>query len=152
MKSVDSSDLGEPSPDAPQRGGARAMSFLDVIPYTLFRVLASPAHVRNVAVLERIFEEFFDDFAFAPKKTEVLQVIQEVLDHSDYRSLIDEDGSPTDTADHVVYNRLRDDGWIMEVVNRRTIEVYMPREAHALLSSLITLKEELRSTFRRSRA
>jgi hypothetical protein len=74
----------------------------------------------------------------------VLQVIQEVLDHPDYRSLTAEDGFPTDTADHVVYNRLREEGWIMEVVNRRTIEVYMPREAHALLSSLITLKEELR--------
>jgi hypothetical protein len=68
MKSLDPSDLVQPSPRAPQRGGARAMSFLDVIPYTLFRMLASAAHVRNVAVLERIFEEFFDDFAFAPKK------------------------------------------------------------------------------------
>jgi len=32
----------------------------------------------------------------------------------------------------------------MEVVNRRAIEVHMPREAHALLSSLMALKEELR--------
>jgi len=144
MKSVDPSDLSQQSPGGPQRGGAHSTSFLDVIPYTLFRALASAAHVRNVAVLERIFEEFFDDFAFAPKKAEVLQVIQEVLDHAEYKSLTDEDGSLTDTADHVVYNRLREDGWIMEVVNRRTIEVYMPREAHALLSSLITLKEELR--------
>src|SRR5258708_16113578 len=32
----------------------------------------------------------------------------------------------------------------MEVVNRRTVEVYMPGEAHSLLSSLITLKEELK--------
>jgi hypothetical protein len=29
-------------------------------------------------------------------------------------------------------------------VSRRTIEVHMPRKAHALLSSLITLKEGLR--------
>lgn len=122
------------------------MSFLDVIPFTLFRMLSSPAHARNVAVLERIFEQFFDDFAFAPKKAEVLQVIQEVLDNPDYRTLADEEVAtvPTETAEHVVYSRLRDDGWIMEVANRRTIEVYMPREAHALLSSLITLKEELK--------
>jgi hypothetical protein len=125
--------------------GKREISFLDVIPFTLFRMLSSSAHARNVAVLERIFEQFFDDFAFAPKKAEVLHVIQEVLDHPDYRSLTDEDGPTlTDTADHVVYNRLREDGWIMEVANRRTTEVYMPREAHALLSSLITLKEELK--------
>ena len=122
------------------------MSFLDVIPFTLFRMLSSPAHARNVVVLERIFEQFFDDFAFAPKKAEVLQVIQEVLDNPDYRTLSEEDvpTSVTETAEHVVYSRLRDDGWIMEVANRRTIEVYMPREAHALLSSLITLKEELK--------
>jgi hypothetical protein len=122
------------------------MSFLDVIPFTLFRMLSSPAHVRNVAVLERIFEQFFDDFAFAPKRAEVLQVIQEVLDNPDYRALPDEDmaDTPAETAQHVIYNRLRDDGWIMEVTNRRNIEVYMPREAHALLSALITLKEELK--------
>jgi Family of unknown function (DUF5716) len=52
--------------------------------------------------------------------------------------------SAPETAEHLVYNRLREDGWIMEVANRRALEVYMPREAHALLSSLITLKEELR--------
>jgi hypothetical protein len=122
------------------------MSFLDVIPFTLFRMLSSPAHARNVAVLERMFEQFFDDFAFAPKKAEVLQVIQQVLDNPDYRTMQDEDvpATLTETAEHVIYNRLRDDGWIMEVVNRRTVEVYMPREAHALLSSLITLKEELK--------
>jgi Family of unknown function (DUF5716) len=122
------------------------MSFLDVIPFTLFRMLSSSARVRNVAVLERIFEQFFDDFAFAPKKTEVLQVIQEVLDNPDYRTLPEDEASGplTETAEHLVYGRLRDDGWIMEVANRRTIEVYMPREAHALLSSLITLKEELK--------
>lgn len=122
------------------------MSFLDVIPFTLFRMLSSPAHARNVAVLERIFEQFFDDFAFAPKKAEVLQVIQQVLDNPDYRALRDEEepNALTEMAEHAVYNRLRDDGWIMEVTNRRAIEVYMPREAHALLSSLITLKEELR--------
>jgi hypothetical protein len=122
------------------------MSFLDVIPFTLFRMLSSPTHARNVAVLERMFEQFFDDFAFAPKKAEVLQVIQQVLDNPDYRTMQDEDVPATiaETAEHVIYNRLRDDGWIMEVVNRRTVEVYMPREAHALLSSLITLKEELK--------
>lgn len=122
------------------------MSFLDVIPFTLFRMLSSPAHVRNVAVLERIFEQFFDDFAFAPKRAEVLQVIQEVLDNPDYCALPDEDvaDTPAETVQHVIYNRLRDDGWIMEVANRRNIEVYMPREAHALLSALITLKEELK--------
>jgi hypothetical protein len=122
------------------------MSFLDVIPFALFRMLSSPAHVRNVAVLERIFEQFFDDFAFAPKKAEVLEVIRQVLDNPDYRALTDEDESNAtpETAEHLAYNRLRDDGWIMEVTNRRAVEVYMPREAHALLSSLITLKEELR--------
>lgn len=123
------------------------MSFLDVIPFTLFRMLSSSAHVRNVAVLERMYEQFFDDFAFAPKKTEVLQVIQQVLDDPDYTSLSDDGDdspAPSETAEYVIYNRLRDDGWIMEVKTRRAIEVYMPREAHALLSSLITLKEELK--------
>lgn len=122
------------------------MSFLDVIPHTLFRMLSSAAHARNVAVLEAIFEQFFDDFAFAPKRSEVLQVIRQVLDNPDFRIINDEDDlSPTpETADHIIYARLRDDGWIMEVTSRKAIEVYMPREAHALLSSLITLKEELR--------
>jgi Family of unknown function (DUF5716) len=122
------------------------MSFLDVIPHTLFRMLASSAYVRNVAVLESIFEQFFDDFAFAPKKAEVLQVIRQVLDNPDFRTITDEDeANPTpETAEYIVYGRLRDDGWIMEVANRKTTEVYMPREAHALLSSLITLKEELK--------
>jgi len=70
------------------------MSILDVIPFTLFRMLSSPAHARNVAVLERIFEQFFDDFAFAPKKAEVLQVIQEVLDNPDYRTLPETKSEP----------------------------------------------------------
>ncbi len=122
------------------------MSFLDVIPFTLFRALSSASHVRNVAVLERIFEQFFDDFVFAPKKAEVLQVIKQVLDNPNYKAGPEENETelPTETAEHVVYNRLRDDGWIMEVANRKATEVYMPREAHALLSSLITLKEELK--------
>jgi hypothetical protein len=122
------------------------MSFLDVIPSSLFRMLCSPAHARNVAVLERIFQQFFDDFAFAPKKAEVLQVIQQVLERPEYRGLPEDDDTPVpaDTTEHLVYGRLRDDGWIMEVTNRRAVEVYMPREAHALLSALITLKEELR--------
>lgn len=121
------------------------MSFLDVIPHTLFRILSSSAHARNVAVLESIFEQFFDDFAFAPKKAEVLQVIRQVLDNPDFRTITDEGELPTpETAEHIVYGRLRDDGWIMEVANRKATEVYMPREAHALLSSLITLKEELK--------
>lgn len=122
------------------------MNFLDVIPHTLFRMLSSSAHVRNVAVLEAIFEQFFDDFAFAPKKAEVLQVIRQVLENPDFQSTRDEyEVSPTpETAEHVVYSRLRDDGWIMEVTNRKATEVYMPREAHALLSALVTLKEELK--------
>lgn len=122
------------------------MSFLDVIPHTLFRLLSSPAHVRNVAILEAIFEQFFDDFAFAPKKSEVLQVIRQVLENPDFRSVSDDDETnpATETAEYVIYGRLRDDGWIMEVANRKAAEVYMPREAHALLSSLITLKEELK--------
>lgn len=122
------------------------MSFLDVIPHTLFRLLSSPAHIRNVAILEAIFEQFFDDFAFAPKKSEVLQVIRQVLENSDFRSVSDDDepSSTTETAEYVIYGRLRDDGWIMEVANRKAAEVYMPREAHALLSSLITLKDELK--------
>lgn len=122
------------------------MSFLDVIPFTLFRMLSSSAHVRNVAILERVFAQFFDDFAFAPKKAEVLQVIREVLDSPDYRAIQDEDlpATSAENSEHIIYRRLRDDGWIMEVTNRRNVEVYMPREAHALLSSLITLKEELK--------
>jgi hypothetical protein len=122
------------------------MSFLDVIPHTLFRLLSSPAHVRNVAILEAIFEQFFDDFAFAPKKSEVLQVIRQVLENPDFQSVSDDDepSSTPETAEYVIYGRLRDDGWIMEVANRKAAEVYMPREAHALLSSLITLKEELK--------
>lgn len=122
------------------------MTFLDVIPHALFRMLSSPAHVRNVAVLEAIFEHFFDDFAFAPKKSEVLQLIRQVLDNPDFRTIVDEDegASTPETAEYAVYGRLRDDGWIMEVANRKATEVYMPREAHALLASLITLKEELK--------
>jgi len=121
------------------------MSFLDVIPHALFRMLSSSAHVRNVAVLESIFEQFFDDFAFAPKRAEVLQVIRQVLDNPDFRTIADDDevNPSSETAEHIVYGRLRDDGWIMEVANRKATEVYMPREAHALLSALITLKEEL---------
>jgi len=122
------------------------MSFLDVIPHTLFRMLSSPAHVRNVTVLESIFEQFFDDFPFAPKKAEVLQVIRQVLENPDFRTIADDDevSSTPEIVEYVVYGRLRDDGWIMEVANRKATEVYMPREAHALLSSLITLKEELK--------
>lgn len=121
------------------------MSFLDVIPSSLFRRLATGAHARNAAVLEKIFEQFFDDFAFAPKKPEVLQVIRQVLDDPQYRECIDEDevSDSSDVAEHLIYNRLRDDGWLMEVKTRRATEVYMPREAHALLSALINLKEEL---------
>lgn len=122
------------------------MSFLHVIPYTLFRALAGSAHVRNVAVLERVFEQFFDDFIAAPKKAEVLEVIRQVLDDPAYTA--PSDGEDAELAPevqiHFLYNRLRDDGWIMEVVNRRILEVHMPREAHALLSALITLKEELK--------
>jgi hypothetical protein len=122
------------------------MSFLDVIPHTLFRMLSSPARVRNVAVLERVFEQFFDDFSFAPNKAEVLQVIRQVLDDPLYASISEEDASEAvaETTEYLVYHRLRDDGWIMEVANRRTVEVHMPREAHALLSALTTLKEELK--------
>ena len=87
------------------------MSFLDVIPHTLFRMLSSSAHARNVAVLESIFEQFFDDFAFAPKKAEVLQVIRQVLDDSRFQTLADEGEVATpETAEHVVYARLRDEG------------------------------------------
>jgi hypothetical protein len=122
------------------------MSVLDVIPFALFRTLSSSARVRYVAVLERVFEQFFDDFAGAPKRAEVQEVIRQVLDdpslavHGE-----DEDsGAVSEALEHVVYSRLRDDGWIMEVATRRAVEVYMPREAHALLSALMTLKEELR--------
>jgi hypothetical protein len=122
------------------------MSLLDVIPFTLFRALSASAHVRNVAVLERLFEQFFDDFAFAPKRAEVLQVIREVLDNPDYSPPADDADTvgPAEMAKHLLYARLREDGWLLEVTNRRTVEVYMSREAHALLSALITLKEELK--------
>jgi len=128
----------------PARGQTR--SFQDVIPFVLFRMLCSSAHIRNVAVLEQIFEDFFDDFAFAPRKAEVLQVIKQVLERPEYQGLPHDEGETpaAGTAEYIVYNRLREDGWIMEVANRRAIEVYMPREAHALLSALITLKEELK--------
>lgn len=122
------------------------MSFLDVIPFTLFRMLSSPAHVRNVAVLERVFEQFFDDFNSAPNRAQVLQVIEQVLDDPAYKALPDEEQTDrlTEASEYAVYTRLREDGWIMEVANRKGTAVYMPREAHALLSALITLKEELK--------
>ncbi|WP_180490128.1 Wadjet anti-phage system protein JetA family protein, partial [Escherichia fergusonii] len=75
----------------------------------------------------------------------MLQVIRQVLDDSRFQTLADDGEVATpETAEHVLYARLRDDGWIMEVANRKVTEVYMPREAHALLSSLITLREELK--------
>lgn len=122
------------------------MSFLDVIPYLLFRMLYVPTRVRNAVVLERIFAQFFDDFSFAPKKPEVLQVIRRVLDDPTYGSISEdaETESPSEVTEHFIYNRLRDDGWIMEVSDRRMVEVHMPREAHALLSALITLQDELK--------
>lgn len=122
------------------------MSFLDVIPFTLFRMLTSPARVRYVAVLERIFEQFFDDFVGAPKRVEVQQVIRQVLGDPNLAAQgEDEDAAAAqETIEHIVYSRLRDDGWIMEVATRRAVEIHMPREAHALLSALITLKEELK--------
>ncbi|MBX3493701.1 MAG: hypothetical protein KF899_12120 [Parvibaculum sp.] len=121
------------------------MSLLDTVPYTLFRMLCSPARVRNVAVLEQIFAQFFDDFSASPKKAEVLQVIRDVISNPAYSSLADEDDSGTsDTAEYLIFNKLRDDGWIMEVKNRRMVEIHMPREAHALLSVLVGLSEELK--------
>jgi hypothetical protein len=122
------------------------VSFLDVIPHSLFRMLSSPARLRNAVVLERIFEQFFDDFSFAPKKAEVLQVIRQVLEDPAYARISDETdaGTVSEATEHVLYNRLRDDGWIMEVTDRRNIEVHMPREAHALMSALVTLQEELK--------
>lgn len=122
------------------------MSFLDVIPFTLFRMLSAPARVRYVAVLERIFEQFFDDFTGAPKRVEVQQVIRQVLDDPSFATLGGEHDveAAQEAIEHAVYSRLRDDGWIMEVTTRRAVEVYMPREAHALLSALMTLKEELK--------
>jgi hypothetical protein len=122
------------------------MSFLDVIPHSLFRMLSSSARVRNAVVIERIFEQFFDDFSFAPKKAEVLQVIRQVLEDPVYARISDdaETEPVSEATDYVIYNRLREDGWIMEVTDRRNIEVHMPREAHALMSALITLQEELK--------
>ncbi|MGK2740356.1 Wadjet anti-phage system protein JetA family protein [Tepidicaulis sp. LMO-SS28] len=121
------------------------MSLLDTVPHTLFRMLCSPARIRNVAVLEQIFAQFFDDFSAAPKKVEVLQVIRDVISDPAYGSLADEDDSWTgDTKEYLIFNKLRDDGWIMEVKNRRLTEVHMPREAHALLSVLVGLSEELK--------
>jgi Family of unknown function (DUF5716) len=122
------------------------MSFLDVIPHSLFRTLSSPVRIRNAEALARIFGQFFDDFNCAPKKAEVLQVIRQVLEDP-VCAQIAEDAqgtSPSEAAEYVIYNRLREDGWIMEVVDRRNVEVHMPREAHALMSALITLQEELK--------
>lgn len=121
------------------------MSLLDTVPYTLFRMLCSPARVRNVAVLEQIFAQFFDDFSAAPQKAEVIQVIREVINDPAYSSLTDdEDSGAGDTAEYLIFNKLRDDGWVMEVRNGRVLEVHMPREAHALLSMLVGLGEELK--------
>ena len=121
------------------------MSLLDTVPYTLFRMLCSPARVRNVAVLEQVFAQFFDDFSAAPKKSEVIQVIREVVNDPAYGSLTDDDDNGAgDTTEYLIFNKLRDDGWIMEVRNRRVVEVHMPREAHALLSVLVGLSEELK--------
>ena len=121
------------------------MSLLDTVPYTLFRILCSPARFRNVAVLERIFSQFFDDFSAAPRKAEVIQVIREVINDPVYTSLEDDDDSAAvDSVDYLIFNKLRDDGWVMEVRNGRAVEVHMPREAHALLSMLVGLGEELK--------
>lgn len=120
------------------------MSFLDVIPHSLFRMLSSSARARNAAVLERIFSQFFDDFSFAPKKSEVLEVIRQVLDDPAYAGISEDTETTSETTEYQVYNRLREDGWVMEVSDRRNIEVHMPREAHALLSALVTLEEELK--------
>ena len=121
------------------------MSLLDTVPYTLFRILCSPARVRNVAVLEQIFAQFFDDFSAAPKRAEVIQVIREVISDPAYTSLADDDDSTAgDKAEYLIFNKLRDDGWVMEVRNGRAEEVHMPREAHALLSMLVGLGEELK--------
>ena len=121
------------------------MSLLDTVPYTLFRILCSPARVRNVAVLERIFSQFFDDFSAAPRKAEVVQVIREVVSDPAYSSLADDDDRTAgDTAEYAIFNKLRADGWIMEFRNGRAEEVHMPREAHALLSRLVGLAEELK--------
>ena len=121
------------------------MSFLDLIPHSLFRMLSSPARLRNAVVIERIFGQFFDDFSFAPKKAEVLEVIRQVLEDPAYAGISeDEETSSPETTEYLVYNHLRQDGWIMEVSDRRNIEVHMPREAHALMSALVTLEEELK--------
>ena len=121
------------------------MSLLDTVPYTLFRMLCSPARVRNVAVLEQIFAQFFDDFSAAPKKADVIQVIRDVISNPAYSALEDDDDrGASDTAEYLIFNKLRDDGWVMEVRNRRAVEVHMPREAHALLSVLVGLGEELK--------
>ena len=108
-------------------------------------MLCSPARVRNVAVLEQVFAQFFDDFSAAPKKAEVLQVIRDVVSDPTYSALADdEDNGASDTGEYLIFNKLRDDGWVMEVKNRRVVEVHMPREAHALLSVLVGLGEELK--------
>jgi hypothetical protein len=120
------------------------MSFLDVIPHSLFRMLAASSRARNAAVLEQIFGQFFDDFSFAPKKSEVLEVIRQVLDDPAYAGISEDTESTSETTEYQIYNRLREDGWVMEVSDRRNIEVHMPREAHALLSALVTLEEELK--------
>jgi hypothetical protein len=107
-------------------------------------MLSSSARTRNAAVLERIFAQFFDDFSFAPKKSEVLEVIRQVLDNPAYAGISEDTETASETTEYQVYNRLREDGWVMEVSDRRNTEVHMPREAHALLSALVTLEEELK--------
>jgi hypothetical protein len=122
------------------------MGVLDVIPHTYFATLSAPLRREYAAALESVFRRFFDDFVVAPKKAEVLQAIHEALS-----GWVDSPSDGAETAPNApendreakIYAALRDDKWLLEVVSRRSIEVFMPREAHALLSALIGISEEL---------
>ncbi len=87
------------------------------------------------------FEQFFDDFAFAPKRAEVLQVIRQVLDDSRFQTLADDIAAALDaepgrmgvgTVHHVAFRVPSDEA-------QREAE----RRAAALAVELAEAREEL---------
>ena len=121
------------------------MAILDVIPHTLFRVFVTPARSRNTAVLEEIYSRFFCDHGSAPTRQEILEAIRDVFRRAEYVEVDEDDDQPnsTEPSEAVLLRKLCDDGWLMEFRTRRTLEYYLPREAHALLFALTTLSEDL---------
>ncbi|WP_428410557.1 Wadjet anti-phage system protein JetA family protein [Hyphococcus sp.] len=119
------------------------MNLLDTIPYTLFRSLASPSRRRNIAALEALYKQFYDDYAGAPNKNDILGLLRETLGDIDLLSG-DEEAENGAAQETIVFNRLRDDGWLEEFESGRVIEVNMSRAGHALFAALKELGEELK--------